>query len=274
MRILYETHSHTPLCHHAEGDPIDYAKVAFEKGFAGIYTTCHAPLPHDYTQSMRMSAADLPTYFKLVDQAREAYHDQLEVRLGLECDYFPGLEPYMRELLKQADFHFALGSVHCYLPEYRKQYERGSWFDFQKIYYEHLAQAAESGLYDSLAHPDLVKNERPEEWQTDRLLECIENSLGRIARTGVAMELNTSGLLKPAKEMNPGGFLLKEMKKHNIPVTLGADAHRPDRVGDHFKEALEQLKGIGFQTINIYHHRKPIKLLITSALESLHEYQA
>src|SRR5690606_17438163 len=38
--LLYESHSHTPLCHHAVGTPDEYATMAGLRGLKGIIFTC------------------------------------------------------------------------------------------------------------------------------------------------------------------------------------------------------------------------------------------
>src|SRR6202007_1785716 len=112
---------------------------------------------------------------------------------------------------------------------YRRRYLTGDAFAYQQTYFDHLAAAAETGLYDTLAHPDLVKNEFAGEWDFARIKPFIERALDRIARTGVAMELNTSGVNKAIKEINPSPTMLGLMRARNIPVVIGADAHRPAR---------------------------------------------
>ena len=101
--------------------------------------------------------------------------------------------------------------MHPHLPEYKAEYFRGDVAQFQRTYFEHLAMAAETELFDALAHPDLVKNVFPREWDTLRMMDDITRSLDRIALTGTAMELNTSGLLKDIPEMNPSRAILQEM---------------------------------------------------------------
>ena len=89
-----------------------------------------------------------------------------------------------------------LGSIHYQVGDYRKLFYTGDVFSYQELYFDHLALSAESGLFDTLAHPDLIKNESPADWDFERLRPVIERALDRIAATGVAMELNTSGVQK------------------------------------------------------------------------------
>lgn len=268
-RLLYESHMHTPLCKHAVGTPGEYAEVAFSKGLKGIIVTCHNPIPGGYSANVRMRMEEFDTYVEMVQAAREAWEHRVDVRLGIECDFAPGLENGVSRLLDRAEFHHVLGSVHWQVPEYRERFFSGSWLEYQKVYFEHLAQAAETGLFDTLSHPDLVKNGCPREWQIARLLPDIQRALDRIAAAGTAMELNTSGLLKDLPEMNPGPEILQQMCERNIPVVLGADAHAPQRVADRFPEALLCLREAGYEFVSLFLHRSRVEVPISSALDSL-----
>lgn len=268
--LLYESHSHTPLCKHARGEPEAYAAIAEERGLKGIIFTCHSPMPNGWAASVRMAPEEFDAYVAMVERARNAWAGRVDVRLGLESDYFPGMEAWLEKLHQRAEFHHILGSVHPQMSEYRKAFYHGDWLDFQKIYFNHLATAAETGLFDTLAHPDLVKNEVPRhEWIPSRIMETVVGALDRIAACGVAMELNTSGLHKTVPEMNPSLDILREMKARNIPVVIGADAHAPERVADKFDQALGLLSQAGYSSIRYFLNRKPVDMLIEDALRSL-----
>lgn len=273
MRLLYDSHSHTPLCHHATGLPGEYARVARERGLKGMIVTCHNPMPEAYGHWGRMREEELPEYIRLVSEAAAewAQHD-FEILLGMESDYLPGFEgigPWIEALHSRAEFHYILGSIHPHLPVYRERFPLENPREFQRGYFEHLALTAESGFFDCLSHPDLVKNLTAEAWDLPAILPDICRSLDRIAATDVAMELNTSGLLKTVPEMNPGPEILREMSNRGIPVVLGSDAHLPERAGENFPLALRHLKEAGYRTIRIYRHRRPITLKIDEVEASL-----
>ena len=75
-------------------------------------------------------------------------------------------------------------------------------------YFEALAECARSGLFDILAHPDLVKV-----WGGARPLPerdpapSYEPAVEAIAESGIAVEVSTAGLRKPVGELYPArGF--------------------------------------------------------------------
>ena len=268
--LLYDGHMHTPLCKHARGEPEEYAAAAARRGLAGIVITCHNPGPTaDWSSHVRMSMNQFDEYVDMVARARETWYGRVDVRLGLECDYVPGMETWLESLLNRAEFHHVLGSIHPQLDYYRAVYDHGDPFTFQQTYFDHLAQSAESGLFDTLAHPDLVKNVFPQDWRMDRLLDDVRRSLDRIAATGVALELNTSGLQKRIREMNPNPTMLAEMQIRDIPVAIGSDAHDPHRVAADFLPAMDLLADAGYANISFFLNRQRHDVSLAAARASL-----
>ncbi len=250
--LLFETHSHTPLCKHAIGWPSEYAAVAEARGLRGLLVTCHNPMPDRFSAGVRMSPDQFDEYVDLVARTREEWMGRVDVRLGLEADYFAGFEGWLERQLNSAEFHYVLGSVHPQIDEFRERYWVDDATEVQRTYFRLLAEAAETGLFDSLAHPDLIKNMTADDWQPARIMDDIRRSLDRIAATGMAMELNTSGANKLIAEMNPFPEMLVEMSSRQIPVTIGADAHEPGRVADRFAEALRLLESCGYSHVSLF----------------------
>jgi histidinol-phosphatase (PHP family) len=267
--MFYESHSHTPLCKHAVGLPGEYAEVAYRRGLQGLIVTCHNPMPPGFSPRVRMAMEQFEDYLQMVAGARQEWRGRVDVRLGIEADYFPGYEDCVERLLQQADFHYVLGSVHPQLAEFRKRFWSGDPLRLQRKYFELLADSAETGLFDCLAHPDLVKNETPDDWRPELVLEDICQALDRIAATGVAMELNTSGVNKPIAEMNPFPQMLIQMRRRSIPVVIGADAHQPQRAGDGYHAALDLLEQCGYEQVSLFLHRTRRDIAIPSARQML-----
>ena len=267
--VLYEMHMHTPLCKHARGEPEDYAAVAERRGLKGIVVPCHNPTNDGWSPGVRMSEAEFDDYVAMVARAQGAWAGRVDVRLGIESDYVPGMEPWLEKLHTIARFHHVLGSVHPHLRDYRERYYDGDPEAFQRTYFEHLAMAAETGLFDTISHPDLVKNTEPAEWHVDRAMDFIGPCLDRIAATGTAMELNTSGLDSVVAEMSPSLSILEEMRQRRIPVVMGADAHDPPRVAANFEDALDALNSVGYTEVSLFLNRVRLDISIDLARDSL-----
>jgi histidinol-phosphatase (PHP family) len=254
---------------HATGEPEDYAEVAWQRGLAGLLVTCHNPMPHGFAARVRMREDEFGEYVDMVARARETWAGRIDVRLGLECDYFPGFESWLERQVASAEFHYLLGSIHPQLFEYRERFWKGDAIEFQREYFHQIACTAETGLFDSISHPDFVKNQTPDQWDPDRIMDDIKRSLDRIAKAGVAMELNTSGVNKTVPEMNPFPGMLVEMRKRRIPVVVGSDAHVPYRVGDGFEVALDLLEECGYEHVSYFVDRRRTDVSIDQARSRL-----
>ena len=269
VAILYESHSHTPLCMHAVGEPTEYAAAAKSRGLKGLIVTCHNPMPNGFSARVRMREDQFDEYIGLVQHTADLWIDQVDVRLGLEADFFRGHEAYLESQLRSADFQFVLGSVHPQIPEFRAAYWQDDLVAVQRTYFDLLAESAETGLFDSLAHPDLIKNFTADQWQPETIMDDICLALDRIAKTGVAMELNTSGVNKTISEMNPFPGMLRQIAERGIPVTIGADAHEPGRVADGYETALRLLSECGFTHVSYFLQRQRHDIPIQQAIDSL-----
>ncbi len=206
---------------------------------------------------------------EIIDEARRRYDGRLEIRLGLESDWFPGMESWLEKLHSRVPLHHVLGSVHFFGPQWMETFHRGDALETRRTYFTHLADSAETGLFDTLAHPDLVKNFQPDAWDFAAVRDTVEAALDRIARTGVAMELNTSGLQKRLPEMNPGPEMLRLMAARGIPVVVGSDAHRARRVSADFEAALDMLETAGYEEVSWFVNRQRQSAPIATVRASL-----
>jgi histidinol-phosphatase (PHP family) len=253
--MLMDYHMHTRLTD-GVGVPSDYARVALERGLDEIGCSDHAPLA-DRDTDWHLKKSDLETYVGWVREAQEKF-PSLTIRLGLEVDFIPGCENWVRELAAMYPWDFFLGSVH-YLGEFPVDRGAEDWktedVDARwREYFETWTQAARSRLFDSLAHPDLPKkfNLRP---KTD-FTKVYEDALRAVAESDVAIEVSTAGLRKPCKEIYPSAGFLKIAHSLNIPITLGSDAHLPGEVGSDFAKAVALARSCGYDKICRFTLRK------------------
>ena len=253
--MLIDYHMHTRLTD-GTGVPLDYAKIALERGLDEIGCSDHAPLGNRDTD-WTMKVSDLDTYVEWVREA-QAKLPALSIKLGLEVDYIPERQDWIRELAAMHPWDYFLGSVH-YLGEFPVDYRAEDWKgqDVEgrwREYFDVWAQAARSRLFDSLAHPDLPKkfNYVP---KTD-FTGVYEEALRAAAESDVAIEVSTAGLRKPCKEIYPSEAFLKIARRLNVPITLGSDAHSPQDVGQSFSKAVALARACGYGKICRFTLRK------------------
>lgn len=251
--MIIDYHMHTPLCHHAVGEPIEYARAAAAAGLEEICFTCHSPMPDWFDQGPRMSRAELPRYVAMVQEAAEVA--PARVKLGLEADYFPGTEGYVADMLAEWPFEFVLGSVHVLNPQYRERFAHLSPVERIDAYFDELAAAAATRLYDSISHPDLVKHLAP--FDPEAHEPAIRRMLHAIREAGICMELNTSGTRKPEiGAFYPTAPILTWAAELQVPLTLGSDAHAPAQVALAWPQARAMLRECGIRTIHRFTGRR------------------
>lgn len=184
------------------------------------------------------------------------------LRLGIEADYVPGAEDRTANLLEALDLDYAVGSVHFVGDVAVDHAGYDAWEaigDADKVwsrYFEALAEAARSGLFDVLAHPDLVKMWGPERPRPERDPRFYyEPLVEAIAADGIAVEVSTAGLRKPVGEMYPSRSLCEMCVEADASFALSSDAHLPEQVGFEYGRAVEMLRDLGVREICVFERR-------------------
>ena len=187
------------------------------------------------------------------------------LRLGVECDFVPGAEERTRELLASRDFDFVVGSVH-FVGEGDAAVDHDGFdvwdgaADADEVwrrYFDAFGACARSGLFDILAHPDLVKvwgRARPLP-ETD-LRAYYEPAVEAILAGGAAVELSTAGLRKPVGELYPAPAFAALCAEAGVPFALSSDAHLPEQVGFGYDRALELLDSLGVGEVCVFEGRQ------------------
>lgn len=253
-------HMHTPLCQHASGLPTQYAARALALGFTEIGFSDHSPMARDHFDNWRMNQDQLDHYVELVQQAR-LDHPNLVIRLALEVDFIPGHEDWIRHLAARHPWDYFIGSVHyvsdswaiddpATLDRWRERDPFEVWTD----YFERLTQAAASGLFEIIGHPDLPKKfglQPPRD-----IAPLFERFLDAVLSTGSAIELNTAGLRKACHEIYPAPSLVRMAHARSVPITFGSDAHDTVEVGMGFSDAIQLARSAGYSHTCRFQGRK------------------
>lgn len=190
--------------------------------------------------------------FPLIREVAEEY-PHLKVRIGLEADYRLREEERIQNLLRQFPFDFVIGSVHEIagwafdFPEEEPKHHQQEADKLYRDYFDLVTKAAQSGLFTTIGHFDLIKifGVRP----TTDILALADEALTAVAEKGLVLEINTNGRYKPVREFYPEKRLLEEIKRRGISVTLGSDAHSAEVVGRDIDEAILMLRQIGVSTV-------------------------
>ena len=261
---MYRTdyHTHTPLCHHAQGQPEEFVMQASQLGLHQYGIADHAPMPPQMEpyDDWRMLASELESYEEWICTAKEiAKGTNLQVLSGLECDWVPGIEPWIRELRAMAPWDYFIGSVH-YLPGngsvddsiYANKCLTNSTDEDWRLYWQSIESMVRSGLFDIVGHIDLVKI-----WgrvpQGD-LMAYYEPVLRALQDSGMAVEINTAGWHKHCKEQYPAIPLLKELLQRRIPIVIDSDAHYPQHLSRGWEDAVALLRQLTGNQLKQFKH--------------------
>jgi histidinol-phosphatase (PHP family) len=249
FNVLPDYHIHTALCKHAVGNATDYRTAARRQEIPEMCFVDHCPSPDEYDPAHRMEMTQFPSYKEEIALLQDG--EAPAVLFGIEADYHDGCEKFLGEWLPAQGFDFVLGSVHYIKgwgfdnPTHRHVWDSvdvtGTW----RKYFELVGRLADLGLFDAVAHLDLPKKfgYRPSDKD---LKEMAQPVLDRIAKAGMGIELNTSGLRKPVSEIYPSPLLISMAKERDIAICFGSDAHRPDDIGANFDLALKLAREAGY----------------------------
>jgi histidinol-phosphatase (PHP family) len=189
--------------------------------------------------------------------------EETDLKLGIEADFIPGREDQMANLLDAHDWDYVVGSIHFVGDEALDTEEFSVWTKTAsadrvwKRYFDMLGEAAQSGLFDILAHPDLVKV-----WGKDKplpdgdLRRFYYPAMEVIAECDVAIEVSTAGFRKPVGEIYPAPAFLEMAIDAGKPIALSSDAHTPDLLGHDYDRALELLDSMGVTELAVFERRQ------------------
>jgi histidinol-phosphatase (PHP family) len=185
------------------------------------------------------------------------------LRLGLEVDFVPGSEDRTASLLDGHDFDYVVGSVH-FLGDRAVDDDAFDIWEMEgdpdtiwRRYFETLAEGARSGLFDILAHADLVKmwgQARPRPERDPRFY--YEPAVEAIAESEVAVEVSTAGLRKPVGEIYPAPAFAAMCVEAGAAFALSSDAHVPAEIGHAYETAVSEMGDWGIEQIAVFERRK------------------
>jgi histidinol-phosphatase (PHP family) len=252
----------TPERHFTAANAERYRTVAAERGIDELGVAEHV-----YRFTAALDVWEHPFWREWARDDLDAYcafvREDTDLRLGIEADFLPGREDRMANLLDGRDWDYVIGSIHFLRDRSLDTEEFSIWGTGEspervwRRYFETLAESARSGLYDLIGHPDLVKvwGDRAPRPDGD-LRRFYEPAVEAFADTGVAVEVSTAGLRKPAGELYPARPYLEMLVDAGCPLALSSDAHVPDQLGFGYEQALEALEAAGVGELAVFERRQ------------------
>jgi histidinol-phosphatase (PHP family) len=255
--MIYRTdyHIHTNFSD-GKADPEEYISHAISAGVKEIGFSEHLNLLAE-NQECCMDPGRIHEYISHIERLKKTVSG-IKVKTGLEVDFCPGKVEEIYRFINPLELDYVIGSVH-YLgdktvdsgPDF---YENRDIDEIYELYFNYVNEAVASGLFDIIAHCDLVRiyNFTP--------TADPEHFYRRLAHNmkihDVAFEINTNGRNRPLGDFYPDRRFLKIFCQENVPVCVNSDAHLPVRVGQYFDEAYMLLKEAGFNEMAVFNKRE------------------
>ncbi len=255
--MIYKTdyHIHTTYSDGRE-EPEACIEAAVKAGFREIGFSDHLNPVGDRLKWC-MDHDRLPAYADHIMRLGKE-HPEIAVRLGIEVDYLPGMEEETERLIGAFPFDYIIGSVH-YLgvetvdlgPEFYIGKDIGLIYE---NYFNLVCEAASTGLFDIIGHPDLVRIHRF--FPDDDITYLYSMMASAFEIHDAAFELNTNGRNKPLNDFYPDRKYLPLFAEHGVPVCVNSDAHQPVRIGQYFNEAYDLLRSAGYREMAVFRKRE------------------
>lgn len=260
---LGDYHIHTRYSD-GEGEVAEFVERAIALGLPEIGFADHLVPPGlGDAGSYGVPPDQLESYVVAVRDAAARY-PEIRVLLSVEADYLIGYEEPLAALLAQYPFDYVVGSIHFvgsfdFADEAKERHPL--WNDVDSVfrgYYEATRRAAQSGLFQIMAHVGYVGlwGHRP----SAAVVASEDEALRAIAAAGMVLELNTGGPLDPIGEMYPSESVLQRAARLGIPLTLSSDAHTTDDVAMLYDEGAARARAAGYTHVVRMSDRRAVPL--------------
>ncbi len=226
--MIANYHAHTVRCHHATGTQREYIEKAIEGGFEIFGFSDHTPYPFDngYVSGIRMLPSELESYVKETLDLKAEYKNDIDIKLGLEVEYYPKHFDDLLKLCEDYPIEYFLLAQHNTNNEYD-----GKYVGFQtddeavlKAYCDQIGEALDTGKFLYVAHPDLIN------YVGERAV--YEKHMRALCRTikahNIPVEINFLGIWDRRNYPNP--LFWKIAGEEKMDTVFGIDAHRVEKI--------------------------------------------
>lgn len=264
-QILWDCHMHSSFSADSDTSMEDMIREAICRGLTGICFTEHLDPDYPPTPDNEIFELDLDGYRETLFRLREKYQKELQIHFGIELGLQPHLNSYFHKLLKTMPFDFVIGSshiVHGYDPYYKEYFkgreESACYQEYFESILENLHAFSEMDVY---GHIDYIVRYGPNQnkyYTYERYQDILDEILRTVIARGRGIELNTGGFHYGLGEPNPCRAVIRRYRELGGEIiTVGADAHGPEKIAYDFDKAAAILADCGFKYYTVFQSRKP-----------------
>ena len=243
-------HTHTYRCKHAEPDERAYIEHAIRAGIKVLGFSEHAPLEfgNGYKSTYRMEVSEIEDYVSTLCTLREEYKKDIEIKIGLEVEYYPEYFESILESIKGYPFEYFILGQHFLDNEYEERIHSASRLESVPLYEKYVNQLCagmETGKFSYLAHPDLFLlrgNEDMFKWGVQKICD-------KAIQMDMPLEINFNGAMDDRHY--PSDKFFTEVAKTQCKVIMGVDAHKADMLDDEalYEKCVSLAKRCGITNI-------------------------
>ena len=236
-------HVHSTRCGHAtEEKDEEYVEAAVALGAKELSFTEHMPIPGDGL-NYQMRLDQLPEYVATLKRLKAEYADRITIRVGLECEYLPSYEGYIRSLMPEYGLEFLILGQHIY------EHADGhlSFFDSEETKVccdmdglaEGIIAGIRTGLFETVAHPDRIFRRR-KSWG-DEEKAVAKRIIEAAMEQKIPLEINMESRNFPEYNFYQPGFW--ELVPPECEIVYGVDAHAVSELVENTQTIRKILKG-------------------------------
>lgn len=256
--MLYNLHTHTYRCNHADGEDREYIEYAIKAGIKVLGISDHCPqfFPNtDYYSHFRMKPELAKEYVDSFRSLAKEYENDIKILIGFETEYYPATYDKLIDFFRELEIDYLIMGQHAIGNEHReKQYYKGNrnGEDYLKKYVDQVIEGLEKGTFTYLAHPDLVDFQGDKNYYLKEMTRLCEKT----KEMDIPLEYNMLGRFYERNYPNKTFWTIA--KEVGNSVIIGFDAHTPRFLNklDLYEQCVENLEKLGitpmkFEDINI-----------------------
>ena len=263
--LLWDCHMHSDFSADSDTPMENMIQKAIASGLEGICFTEHLDPDYPVTPDGLEFSLDISSYYRKLMELQNVYRNQLQIRFGIEIGLQMHLAEYFHQLLSEYPFDFVIGSSHLvhgadpYYPEFfQGRSEQRAYMEYFESILENLSVFDEMDTY---GHIDYIVRYGPNQnrfYSYGRYQDILDEILKKLIEKQVGLEVNTGGYHYGLGEPNPCTAVIRRYRQLGGEIiTIGADAHTPDKIGYAFDKAAQILKECGFRYYTVFKERKP-----------------
>lgn len=263
--ILWDCHMHSSFSADSRTEMETMILKALSLGLKGICFTEHLDPDYPPTPDHQTFHLDLSGYGDRAAFLKQKYSRQITVNFGIEYGLQPHLKDNFDHYIRKFPFDFVIGSshvVHGYDPYYGSFFEGRLESDCYREYFESILENLKIfSDFDVYGHIDYIVRYGPSQNQNysyRHYQDILDEILRTLVQKNIGIELNTGGYHYGLGEPNPCKDVIRRYRELGGEIiTVGADAHSPEKIAFAFDRAAHVLKDCGFRYYTIFKERKP-----------------